>query len=96
MRGSATTGRQLALRVVARASSTPDGRPVGSDCGSIRKQERFHAAAWEIVEAYTLAFGADEALETPVRRLTSTMHGTVRAAHPSELLRIGGISSSMS
>src|SRR5205814_1285839 len=34
----------------------------------LRKQERFHRRRVEIVEAYTLAFGAEEALEPPVRR----------------------------
>lgn len=34
----------------------------------LRKQERFHRRRVEIVEAYTLAFGAEEALEPPVAR----------------------------
>ena len=56
----------------------------------LRKQERFHRRRLEIVEAYTLAFGAEEALEPPVRRahVEHAWHLYVLRLRP-ELLRIG-------
>ena len=56
----------------------------------LRKQERFHRRRVEIVEAYTLAFGAEEALEPPVRRphVEHAWHLYVLRIRP-ELLRIG-------
>jgi dTDP-4-amino-4,6-dideoxygalactose transaminase len=56
----------------------------------IRKQERFHRRRVEIVEAYTLAFGAEEALQPPVRRahVDHAWHLYVLRIRP-ELLRIG-------
>jgi dTDP-4-amino-4,6-dideoxygalactose transaminase len=56
----------------------------------LRKQERFHRRRVEIVEAYTLAFGAEEALEPPVRRahVDHAWHLYVLRLRP-ELLRIG-------
>src|SRR5438132_5707358 len=56
----------------------------------LRKQERFHRRRVEIVEAYTLAFGAEEAIETPVRssHVEHAWHLYVLRIRP-ELLRIG-------
>jgi dTDP-4-amino-4,6-dideoxygalactose transaminase len=56
----------------------------------LRKQERFHRRRVEIVEAYTLAFGAEEALEPPVRRphVDHAWHLYVLRIRP-EVLRIG-------
>jgi len=56
----------------------------------LRKQERFHRRRVEIVEAYTLAFGAEEALEPPVRRpyVEHAWHLYVLRLRP-EMLRIG-------
>lgn len=56
----------------------------------LRKQERFHRRRLEIVEAYSLAFGAEEALEPPVRRahVDHAWHLYVLRLRP-ELLRIG-------
>jgi dTDP-4-amino-4,6-dideoxygalactose transaminase len=56
----------------------------------LRKQERYHRRRVEIVEAYTLAFGAEEALEPPVRRphVEHAWHLYVLRLRP-ELLRIG-------
>ena len=55
----------------------------------LRKQERFHRRRVEIVEAYTLAFGAEEALEPPVQRahVEHAWHLYVLRIRP-ELLRI--------
>ncbi|MFN2571125.1 MAG: DegT/DnrJ/EryC1/StrS family aminotransferase [Gemmatimonadales bacterium] len=56
----------------------------------LRKQERFHRRRVEIVEAYTMAFGAEEALEPPVRRahVEHAWHLYVLRIRP-DLLRIG-------
>ena len=56
----------------------------------LRKQERFNRRRVEIVEAYTMAFGAEEALEPPVRRahVEHAWHLYVLRLRP-ELLRIG-------
>jgi dTDP-4-amino-4,6-dideoxygalactose transaminase len=56
----------------------------------LRKQERFHRRRVEIVEAYTQAFAAEEALEPPVRRpyVEHAWHLYVLRIRP-ELLRIG-------
>jgi dTDP-4-amino-4,6-dideoxygalactose transaminase len=56
----------------------------------LRKQERFHRRRVEIVEAYTLAFGGEEALEPPVRRahVEHAWHLYVLRIRPA-LLRIG-------
>ena len=56
----------------------------------LRKQERFHRRRVEIVEAYTQAFGAEEALEPPVQRayVEHAWHLYVLRLRP-ELLRIG-------
>jgi dTDP-4-amino-4,6-dideoxygalactose transaminase len=56
----------------------------------LRKQERFHRRRVEIVEAYTLAFGAEEALEPPVRRpyVEHAWHLYVLRLRP-DVLRIG-------
>jgi dTDP-4-amino-4,6-dideoxygalactose transaminase len=56
----------------------------------LRKQERFHRRRVEIVEAYTQAFGAEEALEPPVRRpyVEHAWHLYVLRIRP-EMLRIG-------
>lgn len=56
----------------------------------LRKQERFHSRREEIVQAYSLAFGADDALETPVRRphVEHAWHLYVLRIRP-EQLRIG-------
>jgi dTDP-4-amino-4,6-dideoxygalactose transaminase len=56
----------------------------------LRKQERFNRRRVEIVEAYTQAFGAEEALEPPVCRpyVEHAWHLYVLRIRP-ELLRIG-------
>jgi dTDP-4-amino-4,6-dideoxygalactose transaminase len=56
----------------------------------LRKQERFHRRRVAIVEAYTLAFGAEEALEPPVQRphVDNAWHLYVLRIRP-QLLRIG-------
>jgi len=56
----------------------------------LRKQERFHRRRVEIVEAYTQAFGAEEALEPPMQRayVEHAWHLYVLRLRP-ELLRIG-------
>src|SRR5688572_17474905 len=56
----------------------------------IRKQERFNNRRIEIVEAYTQAFGAEEALEPPVKRphVEHAWHLYVLRIRP-ELLKIG-------
>jgi dTDP-4-amino-4,6-dideoxygalactose transaminase len=56
----------------------------------LRKQERFNRRRVEIVEAYTQAFSANEALEPPVRRphVEHAWHLYVLRIKP-ELLRIG-------
>ena len=56
----------------------------------IRKQERFNHRRVEIVEAYTQAFGAEEALEPPVKRphVEHAWHLYVLRIRP-ELLKIG-------
>ena len=56
----------------------------------LRKQERFHRRRVEIVEAYTQAFAAEEALEPPVRRpyVEHAWHLYVLRIRP-EQLRIG-------
>jgi dTDP-4-amino-4,6-dideoxygalactose transaminase len=56
----------------------------------LRKQERFHRRRVEIVKAYTLAFGAEDALEAPVQRahVGHAWHLYVLRIRP-ELLRIG-------
>jgi len=56
----------------------------------LRKLERFHQRRLEIVEAYGQAFGAEEALEPPVKRahVDHAWHLYVLRLRP-ELLRIG-------
>lgn len=56
----------------------------------IRKQERFNNRRVEIVEAYTQAFGAEEALQPPVKRphVEHAWHLYVLRIRP-ELLKIG-------
>lgn len=56
----------------------------------LRKLERFHQRRLEIVDAYTHAFGAEEALEPPVKRahVDHAWHLYVLRIRP-ELLRIG-------
>jgi dTDP-4-amino-4,6-dideoxygalactose transaminase len=56
----------------------------------LRKQDRFHRRRVEIVEAYTRAFGADDALEPPVQRsyVEHAWHLYVLRIRP-EVLRIG-------
>jgi dTDP-4-amino-4,6-dideoxygalactose transaminase len=57
----------------------------------LRKLERFHRRRLEIVEAYTRAFGAEQALEPPVQRahVEHAWHLYVLRLRP-EALRIGG------
>jgi dTDP-4-amino-4,6-dideoxygalactose transaminase len=56
----------------------------------LRKQDRFHRRRLEIVEAYTRAFSADDALEPPVQRsyVEHAWHLYVLRIRP-EVLRIG-------